>query len=852
MMKRFNFNAATKAMLGAGLLSLLLAGCGGSDGKDGEDGKPGPVGLDISQATTLKATLEDVKIDSGTVSVDIVLTNANGVPVTGLEQYAQINAIGLGIAKLTPKSGKGYKTPQWVSYINSVKAADPARSLANYSYTDGKDSAGNPMIKEVKFTPGDAIQANIESSCKTTCLTVVDSGVYRYTFQTNLSTLPAIEGLDLTYDPTLVHRITLELQTDGSKDAKLVNSHIDFLPSDNFREAKAEETRTVVDLEANCIKCHSTNYSDTSSTAKPLALHGGRRIAIANCQVCHTSYSKDPETGSSIDLGAMAHAIHKGTYIMVGYSGTAHDFSGTMAKAAAENGYPQYNKVKDVSERVTLPVSIGSCQSCHSTDAKGPVDADNFKHHRGLACASCHMSGFNPVDNSEWLTPPEGQKDRGFVGNYFHYYATPEIDGIPGANLVNVFQTGGCASCHAEQGEEGSAKYHLAKANATKLLRTEYAYKLENGTFDATKGELTFTVDWHSDVAPHQDPKVKEFWVSLAAFDGNEYTMGPRPSNGTLGRSESRISVNLAKVETNANLTATANGSKVTYTLTGITAVISASSVPYKQIVSIGKGFMDGKLLVCANSAELDPTMDAAIDCTSTDAPIFEVIVGSNKASFSADASNIDPRSLVVSEAKCANCHGEKADFSTSHSATHAEDKPDNSCGTCHSAVPNTAVALADGSCVACHNGAPAHSKQPFERGFDFKVMIHQIHADRRGVGNLRNGNPSRASKDAATFPENPANCAACHDKGQLSLTKLGDKPAFLASTGEYSPTVAACASCHAPTATDNSAVIGHFETNGGVYNGATGTYTPGSETCATCHGEGKSLGVDKVHPVKY
>ncbi|MBS0041785.1 OmcA/MtrC family decaheme c-type cytochrome [Shewanella sp. M16] len=843
MMKRFNFNTATKAMLGAGLLSLLLAGCGGSDGKDGEDGKPGPVGLDISQATTLKATLEDVKIDNGTVSVDIVLTNANGVPVTGLEQYAQINAIGLGIAKLTPESGKGYKTPQWVSYINSVKAADPARSLANYSYTDGKDSAGNPITKEVKFTPGDAIQANIESSCKTTCLTVVDSGVYRYTFQTNLSTLPAIEGLDLTYDPTLIHRITLELQTDGSKDAKLVNSHIDFLPSDNFRVAKETETRTVVDLEANCIKCHSTNYSDTSSTAKPLALHGGRRIGIANCQVCHTSYSKDPETGSPLDMGAMVHAIHKGTYAMVGYSGTAYDFSGTMAKAAAESGYPQYREGKDVSERVTLPVSIGNCQSCHSTDDKGPVDAASFKHHKGLACASCHMSGFNPVDNSEWLTPPEGQKDRGFVGNYFHYYATPEIDGIPGANLVNVFQNGGCASCHAEQGEEGSAKYHLAKANATKLLRTEYAYKLENGTFDVAKGELTFTVNWHSDVAPHQDPKVKEFWVSLTAFNGTEYTMGPRPSNGTLGRSENRISVNLAKVETNANLTAVPNGSKVTYTLTGIKAVIGTSSVPYKQIVSIGKGFMDGKLLICANSAELDPTMDAAIDCSNTEAPIYEVIVGSNKASFSADASNVTARSIVISEAKCANCHGEKADFSASHALTHAADKPDNSCGTCHSAVPNTAVALADGSCVACHNGAPAHSKKPFERGFDFKVMIHQIHADTRSV--------RRLTTDAATFPENPANCAACHDKGQLSLATLGNKPAFLASTGEYSPTVAACASCHATTATD-SAVIGHFETNGGVYNAAAGTYTPGSETCATCHGEGKSFGVDKVHPVKY
>lgn len=95
--------------------------------------------------------------------------------------------------------------------------------------------------------------------------------------------------------------------------------------------------------------------------------------------------------------------------------------------------------------------------------------------------------------------------------------------------------------------------------------------------------------------------------------------------------------------------------------------------------------------------------------------------------------------------------------------------------------------------------------------------MIHQIHADTRSV--------RRLTTDAATFPENPANCAACHDKGQLSLATLGDKPAFLASTGEYSPTVAACASCHATTATD-SAVIGHFETNGGVYNAAAGTYT--------------------------
>ena len=829
MMKRFNFNSATKAMLGAGLLSLLLTACGGSDGKDGEDGKPGPVGLDVGQATTLKASLEGVKIDNGIVSVDIVLTNANGVPVTGLEQYAQVNSLGLGIAKLSPESGKGYKTPQWTSYINTVQAVNPARSLTNYTYTVGG------VAKDVKFTPGDAIQANIESSCKTACLTVVDAGVYRYTFKANLSALNPIDGLDLTYDPALVHRITLELQTDGSKDAKLVNSHIDFLPSDNFKEAAATDTRTVVDLEANCIKCHNTNYSDTSSTAKPLALHGGKRIAIANCQVCHNSYSKDPETGASLDMGAMVHAIHKGTYTMVGYGGTIYDFSGTIPKAE----YPLFREGKDVSERVTLPVSIGTCESCHSTDGKGPVDADNFKHHRGLACASCHMTGFNPVDNSEWLTPPEGQKDRGFVGNYFHYYATPEIDGIPGADLVNVFQNGGCAACHAAEGEEGSAKYHLAKTVVTKSIRDEYAYKLGNGTFDASGNKLTFTVQWHNDTAPNADTSVKALWLVAAALD-KEYQIGYKAS--TFGTHPGRFSVNLVKEY--PAITMAQTGNTLTYTIAGITQ---------PDMIALKKGTLSAKLFVCADQSETK-----AVDCSDTTITHkTEVIIAANQANFAGISAGDSPfvaRNVVASEAKCANCHGKQADFSVAHSRVRPTGSPDSGCSSCHTSEPNTAVALTDGSCVTCHNnsltavnstGHSAGRAKDFSRGFDFKVMVHQIHA------NTRSGRFGSYTTDV-TFPENPANCAVCHDKGQLNLATLGDKPVFIASTGEYSPTVAACASCHAPTAEGNSAVIGHFETNGGVYNGATGTYTPGSETCATCHGEGKSSGVDKVHPVKY
>ncbi|MCG9696210.1 OmcA/MtrC family decaheme c-type cytochrome [Shewanella sp. Isolate11] len=817
---------------------LLLSACGGDDGKDGEPGKPGPVGLDIAQATSLNIELENPMIEENTISVDLVLTNANGVPVTGLESFADANIFGLGIAKLVPQGGKGYKTPQWISYINAMRSPDAARTLTNFTYTEnGQDVA-------VNFTPGDAIQAGIESGCGVTCVTVVDPGVYRYTFETKLDALTEIDDLDLSYDPTLVHRITLEFQANSDRE-KLVNAHIDFIPEEDFRTAEPEETRTVVSIEDNCVACHNTNYADTSATAKPLLLHGGRRYDTANCQMCHNSYSTDPETGSSLDLAAMVHEIHKGDYIMVG-RGTIHDFSGAIAKAANDPniGYPLYRDGQDVSEKVTLPVDIGNCQSCHSTDGNGPADATAFMHHRGLACASCHMTGFNPIDNPEFLTPPAGQKDRGYVGNYFHYYSDPATDGIPGADVTGVFNSGGCGSCHAEEDEQGSAQYHLAKANINQSLREKYTYSIGNGTFDAATGELNFIVDWSSDVAPQTDPNVKEFWVSLTAFDGTEFTMGPRPSSGALGRSESRISVNLAGVDTNANLTAAANGSAITYTLTGITITGGTSPEPYSQIVNLGQGFMDGKLLICANSDEIDPTADAAIDCSDTTATISEVIVGSNKASFSSTGDAIDSRPLLVSEAKCANCHGEQADFSQAHSGTRGDYAPDNSCGTCHSAIPNTAVALADGSCVTCHNGAPAHSIKPFERGFDFKVMIHEIHADTRSQ--------RRTTTEGITFPENPANCAACHDDGQISLSNLANKPAFMASNGEFSPIVAACASCHAPTRAESASTVSHFEGNGGVYEGTSGTYQVGDETCALCHDAGKSAGFDSNHPIKW
>ncbi|GIU10410.1 hypothetical protein TUM4445_17890 [Shewanella sp. MBTL60-112-B2] len=821
MMNRYKLTNAVKSAIGISALSFALIGCG-SDGKDGEDGENGNIGVDIQQATSLKANILHATVTEGVVAVDFELENANGVPVSGLETFDNINTLGFGIAKLdalqkrdmhavgqpaTPEQFKGVKPTQWTSYINTVKNANLEHIPEGFNHL-----------------AGDQIQANIETSCKTECIEVLEHGTYRYTFSKALSEYEQIEAVNTEFNAELTHRVTLELKpTSTFSAATLVNTHYDFVPALD-RAAEADETRNLVDLQESCIRCHSDDYD---SAASKLMLHGSKRIEIENCVVCHTTYSGDPETGATIDFGSMLHRIHDGTYLMAGYGGSVHDYTGT-----------------------TFPTDMGNCQTCHINEEHSPAQAENFQFHRQEACASCHMAEFNPVDNAEWLTPPGESKDRGFVGNYFHYYATPELDGVEGADVRGVFENQSCSSCHADDSNpQGAAIFHMAKVNETIDVREQYAYELSNGVFDPQAGTLEFTLTWEREQAPHEDSAINGFWINIQAFDGVEFVMGPRPSSGPLGRSESRISMNLAGLESNEYLTATIEGNAITYTISGIT-----SDSIHTQIVELGQGFIDGKLMVCAQGSERVPAPTTTIDCEhlESDPYNFELAVKGNKASFSVDGSSIANRPIVASEEKCAACHGEQADFSISHIAKYADRAPDNSCGTCHSAEPNTAINLADGSCVACHNstGAPGHKYYDFSQGFDFKVMIHGIHSDNRAK--YTSGNGRDKAQGDITYPTDPADCAACHDQGQLTLAGLADTPPTLSKDGTYSPTVAACASCHAPTAEGNNAVISHFESNGGVYQGSDGSYQLGGESCATCHAEGKSFGVDKVHPTNY
>ncbi|MDF0534346.1 OmcA/MtrC family decaheme c-type cytochrome [Shewanella sp. A32] len=356
MMKRFNFNAASKALLGAGLLSLVLAGCGGSDGTDGQDGAPGEPGLttlSIDNATTLKADFTDASISNGSVSVTFSLTNANGVAVVGLTKDYDLR---FGIAQLThvvdtnSDGSTGFDHGyQWQSYINVTKAPS------------------NVPTDVDNLNPSTQTQATVESvsNCDN-CLVDNGDGTYTYTYQNNIANVTT--PVSVTYDADDTQRVTLELKTD----TLAVNAHFDWQPSSGM--TSGIQTRNVVSIDA-CYTCHQPDS---------LKAHGGRRLDLANCEACHTATSGDPESGNSIDFTYMIHAIHRGSarvtydadgnevadpYKIVGYGGSVEDFS--------EVNFPQ--------------TPAADCSVCHVQGTNAPSDAALFTEEKSnTACIACH------------------------------------------------------------------------------------------------------------------------------------------------------------------------------------------------------------------------------------------------------------------------------------------------------------------------------------------------------------------------------------------------------------------------------------------------------------------------------
>lgn len=282
----------------------------------------------LTASTALTMTITGVTINSPPV-VDFTVTNEAGAGMNGIVA----TDLRFNIAKLVPISNG--EPSAWQNYINravggAVQGAQE-RSAAGFAFGTLVNHGG---------------------------------GSYTYTFATDIKSAacPAPctdadgKALDLSYQPGLTHRVTI--QQGNSAYPKSAGVY-DFVPTGSF-VSKRDIVAT-----AKCNECHNQ-----------LTAHG-TRVDTKLCVTCHNPGSwvaGVPNT--TVDFKVMIHKIHNGSSLPSVVAGTPYIVNGTDFSKAA------------------LPQDVRNCTKCHDGTPGAPnatAQGDNWKMQPNMAaCGSCH------------------------------------------------------------------------------------------------------------------------------------------------------------------------------------------------------------------------------------------------------------------------------------------------------------------------------------------------------------------------------------------------------------------------------------------------------------------------------
>ncbi|MGI2259332.1 OmcA/MtrC family decaheme c-type cytochrome [Shewanella sp. GXUN23E] len=339
MMKRFNLKSSYTALLGAGLLSLTVIGCG-SDGNDGEDGKDGVVGSPISSVSAVNADITSASVKDGFLTVNFTLSDANGAAVLKL-QNSDIAAVSFGRIG-TEDDVKNYKgepltdiegKPRdiWLSYFN-------------------KDKGDGHYTGSSYFKGGD---------CED-CLT--DNGDGTYTLVLN----KAIDTLDkYAYAADVTNGIYLGIKSSNAAGATLRdNSFFYWQPSSDMVQQKPKS----IIAEETCQNCHRPGH------AGALAFHGSKHETLESCTFCHTDYNSYMKQ----DKDADGKPVGEPYFFDGSIKGMAHDI----------------HSHSFFDEKGIYPQMASNCQTCHQPDQNLAM-ADAWKADLDTAtCMNCHNSPY--------------------------------------------------------------------------------------------------------------------------------------------------------------------------------------------------------------------------------------------------------------------------------------------------------------------------------------------------------------------------------------------------------------------------------------------------------------------------
>ncbi len=391
--------------------ALALAACSGDDAKTDSGGTPGPVdppgppptggtGVPVASAKFIRSSIVSATIpEDGKPIIEVRLENESGQPLIGL-QAANISFV---LARLEP--GVNGKSSTWHAVTRRTEAFPGTPTPVPASAVTGTGPTNQATTEPA--TRGQWVEGNQAN------------GQYFYTFAQSL------EGIDdIPFDPSLVHRVGLEIRLRPSGATA-------FIPSNNAVRTWAPTTggavesgREIVDNDT-CNACHDQ-----------LEFHGGARFDLQYCAMCHESYSFDAQTGNTIDLKVMIHKIHRdqlpsGPYGIFGYGNVFYDYADiqfTQDQRNCETCHEESDTDTPQASNWRLTVNREACGSCHDA-----VNFDTGAGHGGVAatddqCLACHgpTSNFGVRADQVHFDPLLR------AGEKFRYEVLKVVDSAPG------------------------------------------------------------------------------------------------------------------------------------------------------------------------------------------------------------------------------------------------------------------------------------------------------------------------------------------------------------------------------------------------------------------------------------
>lgn len=407
------------------LVILALTGCGssgdtGATGPVGPPGPPGPPGSDPGAVITipsnltpandadaaswaalaLKVTVTGVSINSPPV-VNFRVTDDTDTPVKGLGNTSKsgtatvpgLTNLAFAIAKLVP--GSDGSPSQWVSYMVTTVPTTTAAAAPTRPSTDN-----------------------------TGALVDHGDGTYTYTFYRDVPNTKALVDAmtvsgannkadlgDLTYDPTLVHRLTMQLsgnapgtgtntpngvEITGYPGVALTNpvdTIYDFIPAQGQSQPPEDSGRDIV-ATAKCNECHQKlgGIPGDDPESSGAGFHGGNRNDTRYCVVCHTEQRKYGRTEATIDTSTLTYtSTTERVYDRAIGNLPNHVHHIHMGEFLARKNY-NYGGLKY--NEVLFPQDLRNCTKCHdgsATSTAPTAQGDNWKNAPSRrACGGCH------------------------------------------------------------------------------------------------------------------------------------------------------------------------------------------------------------------------------------------------------------------------------------------------------------------------------------------------------------------------------------------------------------------------------------------------------------------------------